>query len=106
MSGFVGLPSDILKTQTQGPPGIWDRVEMFFDALGMMRGRFAIVKRSILGFGLGTLIMWYWQPSFAFYRGIPRPWKAFGDNGDVPATWVPWWLALPVPLVLLFGLFI
>lgn len=102
----TGLPLDILKTPKPQSIGIWDRIEMLFDALGMMRGTFAIVKRFAFGFGIGTIIMWSWQPSFAFYRGLARPWKALGDNGDIPATWTPWWLVLPVPLVALFGLFI
>jgi len=71
--------------------GIYDSVESFFDMLGLMRGNWAIVKRFAFGASIGAIVMLWLQPRFSFYRGQFRPWKALGDRGDVPATWVPFW---------------
>lgn len=69
----------------------YDSLEMIFDGLGLMRGDWAILKRFLFGAGIGTIIVMWVQPHFAFARGQFRPWKVLGDKEDVPATWMPWW---------------
>lgn len=43
-------------------------------------------------------VLYYAKPSIMFFDGVPRPWSLFGgggdpDDGGIPATSLPWWLA-------------
>lgn len=87
------------------PQSFIDRIETVMDALGLMRGRYAIFKRALFGAAIFSIAMVIIKPSFAFYRGMARPWKALDDGSDLPATWVPWWSGSLFGAAL-FGLFI
>ena len=85
--------------------GIYDRIEMFFDALGLMRGTFAPMKRFVFGGGLALIIMMAYKPSYAFSRGAIRPHVWTAGDSPVPSTWIPLWVP-PLITGLAFALLI
>ena len=66
--------------------------ESAFDAVGMMRGSTAPLKRSIVGMAVGAGATYALKPAVSFLpSGAPRPWVALKPN-DPNATMVPWWM--------------
>lgn len=91
---------DILSKAATNPATTpMNAAESFFDAIGLMRGDFAPVGRAVVGFGIGSAVIWAVRPSFAFSSdGHALPW---GKGG----TSLPWY-TLPAALGIFCGLFV
>lgn len=79
---------------------ILDPVENALDAVGLMQGPFAPVKRTVVGGAIGAGIVFGLQPALAFNEdGSLRPWSLTSSEPD--ATPVPWWLMVAFPAFVL-----
>lgn len=79
---------------------ILDPAEEFFDAIGMMQGETAPLKRAAVGAALGYAVAYTMKPGFAFdpVTGKPRPWKVTAKGSDQDeATWFPAWAFSVLP---------
>lgn len=79
---------------------ILDPAEEFFDAIGMMQGETAPLKRAAVGAAVGYAIAYTMKPGFAFdpTTGKPRPWKVTASGADQDkATWFPAWAFSVLP---------
>jgi hypothetical protein len=74
--------------------------EKLFDAIGLMRGKYAPVGRAAVSFAAVSFVIWAVRPGFMFYEdGSPKP------MGGPEGTSVPWWM-LPAAAALVGGVFI
>lgn len=101
-NGAVPLPA---APPTGMVTSVYDRIEMLFDALGLMRGTFAPMKRFVFGGGIALIIMMAYQPKYAFSRGQIRPHVWMAGDSPVPSTWIPFWVP-PLLTGLFLALFI
>ena len=78
---------------------ILDPAEEFFDAIGMMQGDSAPLKRAALGAVLGYGLAYAFKPKFAFDdQGKPKQWKVTASGPDQDnATWFPVGLIVGLP---------
>lgn len=78
---------------------ILDPAENFFDAIGMMQGESAPLKRAAVGAGLGYALAYGIKPQFAFDKdGKALPWKVTAKGADQDnATWFPAWAIVALP---------
>jgi hypothetical protein len=70
-----------------------DKVEKTLLPWGLMQGEYSVLKRMVLGAGLGGLVVTWLKPGIMFtITGEPRPWSMLDNNqvGPTP-TAVPWW---------------
>lgn len=78
-------------------------IENAFDAIGLLRGSNAAVKRAALGALVGTAGITLARPSAMFVNGVPRPWSLITKNpekSNIAPTPVPWFF---VPAALAFA---
>jgi hypothetical protein len=72
-------------------------LEQAFDALGLMRGANAPIKRALVCAAVGGLAVTYLQPSSMFTGGVPRPWSVITKNPTASVilpTPTPWFFVL------------
>lgn len=75
-------------------------VEDALDAVGLMQGAAAPLKRTAVGLALGAGVVFGLKPSLFFNQdGSLRPWSMMSD--DPSATPVPWWVGVAFPAVVL-----
>lgn len=86
---------------------ILEPIENAFDAVGMMQGETAPLKRAAVGAGLGYFVGYYLQPNIAWNNGVERTWTplAKDDIEKADSTWLPAWLILSIP-AFVFGVLI
>lgn len=69
-----------------------DKLEGFFDSLGLMRGTFAPVGRAAIGFAGGTIVAEAIRPEVSYNPdGTRRPWAITHPDAENP-TYLPWWV--------------
>jgi hypothetical protein len=72
---------------------VWDRVEYFFDSLGLMSGFFSPFARGIFIFGLVSLPIWAVRPSAMFTKdGSTRPWLWLDPEPANKPTTIAWYV--------------
>ena len=82
----------ILGHKPTGPiDKVWESIENVYGSIGLMGGDSAPAKRFIFGNLVGSGIMMTVKPSFAYYKGQPRPW-ALTSPGSQMKTALPWWM--------------
>ena len=81
---------------------ILEPIENLFDAMGMMQGEAAPLKRAAAGVALGYAIAYGIKPSFAFTAdGKEKVFAGTSSAKDDPdATWFPAWAVVVVPAVI------
>lgn len=85
-----------------------DFIENGFDAIGLLRGSNAPVKRAALGALVGSCIVTLARPKAMFVNGVPRPWSLITKNpekSNIEPTPVPWFF-VPAALALAAGVLI
>lgn len=83
-----------------------DIIEEGFDAVGMMRGTYAVEMRATVGAVAAGFLVTYLQPSSMFTKGVARPWSLI-SNGDGPVkpTSTPWFF-IPAAAAFVCGVLI
>ena len=75
-------------------------IEDALDAVGLMQGAAAPLKRTAVGLALGGIVVFGLKPSLFFNPdGSLRPWSM--TSNDANATPVPWWVGVAFPAVVL-----
>lgn len=86
---------------------ILEPIENAFDAVGMMQGETAPLKRAAVGAGIGYFVGYYLQPSIAWNAGVERVWTPLAkDTAEYEdSTWLPAWMITAIP-AFVFGVLI
>jgi len=87
---------------------VLEPIERGFDAIGMMQGELAPVKRAAVGAGIGYAIAYGMKPGFAFMpdpsdptKKIPRPFTGTAKKSEMQqSTYFPAWAIVAAPAVI------